>query len=132
MCIIIFHLFQTKADRNHIGQLEYFPPEGFPMSFFPYSKKPNFRPPLMMLKFLNPTPDVLITIQCHLLAANTDEVEEDIFGTEFQLRVLESFNLTTKATEVQKASQNDDTHTYGPTKQTDLDTNATQVRAGLL
>ena len=33
-----------------MGSLEYWQPEGFPMAFFPYEEKRNFRPPLLMLR----------------------------------------------------------------------------------
>ena len=74
----------------------------------------------MMIKFRNPTPDVLINVRCRLLAPNTDQEPEDVFMAEFQLRIIENLNITTMLDE-----DHDHVHLYGPTKPTDFDFNTT-------
>lgn len=72
----------------------------------------------MMVKFMNPTPDVTITVRCRLLAPNTDQEPDDVFVTVFDLRIIENLNITS-------TTEEDTLYHYGPTKPTEFDKNAT-------
>ncbi len=81
----LYSLLQTNQDKHHMGPVEYYPPEGFPLSYFPYTQKPSFRPPLVMVQFTNPKPDVPVSIQCHVHAQNIDTIFKDMYTNTFHL-----------------------------------------------
>eukprot|EP00914_Ancora_sagittata_P001012 GHVO01002654.1.p1 GENE.GHVO01002654.1~~GHVO01002654.1.p1 ORF type:complete len:332 (+),score=41.76 GHVO01002654.1:52-996(+) len=58
------------ADIENIGNLTYYPTEGFPRFFYPYLNQEGFRSPLVMVRFENPVNGVLINVVCHAWANN--------------------------------------------------------------
>ncbi|KAG8226591.1 hypothetical protein J437_LFUL007283, partial [Ladona fulva] len=61
---------EGPADRENIGPLHYFPMQGFPGYYFPYTNTPGYLQPLVAVQFQNPTPNVLIRIECRAWAHN--------------------------------------------------------------
>lgn len=61
---------ENPADNEHIGPIQYFPNRGFPAYYFPYKNIDGYLPPLVAVYFENPTPGVLINIECRAWARN--------------------------------------------------------------
>lgn len=55
---------ETDPDKENIGSVSYTPWRGFPAYFFPYWNQLGYLQPIVMVQLKNPTPGVLINIQC--------------------------------------------------------------------
>ncbi|XP_005111041.1 sodium/potassium-transporting ATPase subunit beta-2 [Aplysia californica] len=58
------------ATRENMGQLFYFPEQGFPFKYFPFRNQQGYRSPLVFLRFENPHPGILLMITCKAYARN--------------------------------------------------------------
>ena len=68
-----------------MGDIEFFPPNGFPYYYFPYRNQEGYRQPLVFVKFRRPRNGVIIQISCKAWAKN---IENDKAGsTHFELMV---------------------------------------------
>ncbi|XP_064638471.1 sodium/potassium-transporting ATPase subunit beta-2-like [Lineus longissimus] len=61
---------QNPADIDNIGTLDYYPNDGkfgiFYSYYFPFLSQQNYQSPLVMVKFKNPSPGILIMVECKL------------------------------------------------------------------
>ena len=55
---------ESDPDKENIGSVSYTPWRGFPAHFFPYWNQLGYLQPIVMVQLKNPTPGVLINIQC--------------------------------------------------------------------
>ena len=55
---------EGDPDKENIGVVSYTPWRGFPAHFFPYFNQLGYLQPVVMVQLKNPTPGVLISIQC--------------------------------------------------------------------
>jgi len=55
---------ENDADKENIGSVSYTPWRGFPAYFYPYYNQLGYLQPVVMVQLKNPTPGVLINIQC--------------------------------------------------------------------
>ena len=61
---------ENPADQEYLPDIKMTPFHGFPAYYFPYTKTPGYRSPLIGVMFWNPEPNVLINIECRLWAKN--------------------------------------------------------------
>jgi sodium/potassium-transporting ATPase subunit beta len=61
---------EKPVDRENSRDFKYFPSQGFPSFYFPYTNTKNYLSPLVAVQVLNPTPNVIISIECRAWAAN--------------------------------------------------------------
>jgi len=76
---------ETDADKEIMGTVSYHPFHGFPGYFFPYSNQIGYLSPLVMLQLKNPTPAVLMMIQCTVWAKNIDHNSPGAGHVHFEL-----------------------------------------------
>ena len=53
-----------------MGELTYFPTDGFPHYYFPYLAQQNYMSPLVMIQFNRPELGVLLMIECRAYDEN--------------------------------------------------------------
>ena len=61
---------EDPMDDENMGPLEYFPPHGFPMYYYPYLNQEGYRQPLVFVKFRRPKNGVVINVWCRAWAQN--------------------------------------------------------------
>lgn len=59
---------ELDADKENIGTISYTPWRGFPAYFFPYWNQLGYLQPIVMVQLKEPTPGVLINIECEAWA----------------------------------------------------------------
>lgn len=63
---------ESPIDREMLGSLDadrgvkYFPDQGFPDYYFPYTNQANYKSPLIAVRFIKPSPNILINILCKI------------------------------------------------------------------
>jgi len=65
---------ENPADVEYVGPIEMYPHRGFDAVYFPYRHVAGYMNPLVAVVFTNPTPHVLINIQCRAWAKNIKHV----------------------------------------------------------
>lgn len=55
---------ESDPDKENIGTVSYTPWRGFPAFFFPYWNQLGYLQPVVMVQLKNPTPGVLVNIEC--------------------------------------------------------------------
>merc|ERR1712117_99261 len=68
---------EGDPDKENIGSVSYTPWRGFPAYFLPYWNQLGYLQPIVMVQLKNPTPGVLINIQCTAWAKG---IEHDVSG----------------------------------------------------
>ena len=63
-------------DKENIGLVSYTPWRGFPAYFFPYWNQLGYLQPIVMVQLKNPTPGVLINIECTAWAKGLEHDRE--------------------------------------------------------
>lgn len=61
---------ENPADREYIGDIKYYPYQGFPAYYFPYRNTPGYMPPIVGVELKKPQSNVLINIECRAWARN--------------------------------------------------------------
>lgn len=61
---------EHPADKEHVSQFEYLPSQGFPSYYYPYRNAPGYLSPIVAVQIRQPTPNVLINIECRSWAKN--------------------------------------------------------------
>lgn len=61
---------ENDADRENIGPVTYTPFRGFPGYFFPYRNQRGYLSPVVMVQLKNPTPAILMNLECTAWARN--------------------------------------------------------------
>ena len=79
---------ENAPDKEAIGTVSYTPWRGFPGYFFPYYNQLGYLQPIVMVQLKNPTPAVLINIECTAWA----KVETEN-GKAIRLEIDENPNL---------------------------------------
>ena len=69
---------QNPADKDNIGEIKYYPQQGFPLEYYPYKKQENYRSPLVFVQFTNPKSHIGLMIECKAYAKNIriDQMEK--------------------------------------------------------
>lgn len=62
--------FQNPSDQENIGNVAYYPPEGFHFKYFPFLNQQGYRQPIMFAQFTNVTNGVVIMIRCRAYSKN--------------------------------------------------------------
>lgn len=63
-------MFQTATDKDNLGDVVYYPPNGFHFKYFPYRNQQGYRSPLVFVRFDNPNPAQLLMVTCKVFAKN--------------------------------------------------------------
>jgi len=80
---------ENYGDKDNIGELKFFPEDGFISSFFPYTNKKNYQQPLVMVQFTKLTPNVPIQVWCKIWADGVYHHKNDKAGsTHFEIMKL--------------------------------------------
>jgi len=63
---------QNPADIENIGEIVYYPSQGFSANFFPYLNQPGYLSPVVFMQLKNPREGVMIAIECRAYAMNIE------------------------------------------------------------
>eukprot|EP00745_Piridium_sociabile_P006248 TRINITY_DN140246_c0_g1_i1.p1 TRINITY_DN140246_c0_g1~~TRINITY_DN140246_c0_g1_i1.p1 ORF type:complete len:299 (+),score=51.49 TRINITY_DN140246_c0_g1_i1:82-978(+) len=79
---------ENPADRDNIGEIRYFPDQGFHHYYYPFTNQPGYMSPMIFVKFMNPPKNIALMIECRALAPNIhyDRTEKE-GGVHFELLV---------------------------------------------
>ncbi|XP_076436088.1 sodium/potassium-transporting ATPase subunit beta-like [Babylonia areolata] len=79
---------ENPADRDNIGNITYYPEQGFRHYYYPFTNQPDYMSPLVFVKFLNPPKNIALMVECRALAPNIryDRTEKE-GGVHFELLV---------------------------------------------
>lgn len=61
---------ENPSDKDNLGDILYYPPNGFHFKYFPYRNQQGYRSPLVFVRFDNPNPAQLYMITCKVYAKN--------------------------------------------------------------
>ena len=64
-----------------MGEVEYYPPGGFPFKYFPFRNQQGYRSPLVFARFVNPTASTLVMVECRAYARNLRRNSVERAGT---------------------------------------------------
>lgn len=79
---------ETAADRENMGSIVYFPPNGFHFKYFPFRNQQGYRSPLVFVRFEDPHPGMLLMITCKAWARNLQHDFNEMTGmVHFELLV---------------------------------------------
>ncbi|KAG1686100.1 Sodium/potassium-transporting ATPase subunit beta-2 [Nymphon striatum] len=79
---------ENAADKENIGQMNYFPSAGLPNNFYPFNNQEKYEVPFVFVHFTNPTKGVLINIECRAWAKNIQvNRAERLGGVHFELLI---------------------------------------------
>jgi len=54
----------NSADKERLSKIEYWPKQGFSAEYYPYLNQKDYLSPFVLVKFNNPSKDVVINIEC--------------------------------------------------------------------
>lgn len=81
-------ILQFAADKDNIGTVKIYPPDGLPFSFYPYLNQPGYLAPIAMAQFENLRPGTVILVWCKAWADNIYHDRADQAGSvRFELLV---------------------------------------------
>lgn len=66
---------EYPADKDNVGEVTYYPNDGYPLYFYPYLGQHGYVSPLVFVKLQNPKPGVLIQILCQ--PANVANIKQN-------------------------------------------------------
>jgi sodium/potassium-transporting ATPase subunit beta len=79
---------ENDGDIDNLGQVEFYPNDGFPFQYYPYRNAQFYRAPLVFVKFPNVQPGVVIQVWCKLWEKNIKHHKNDKGGSvHFELLV---------------------------------------------
>jgi sodium/potassium-transporting ATPase subunit beta len=61
---------ETAADEEYLGPIEYWPFQGFPVEYFPYTNQKGYLSPFVFIKLNRPKKGTVINIECTAHARN--------------------------------------------------------------
>lgn len=61
---------EEGMDKELLGPIDYFPKQGFPQYFYPYTNRRGYVSPLVAVKFLRPKVNQIINVECRAWAKN--------------------------------------------------------------
>lgn len=71
---------ENPADKENIGPITYSPLQGFPAYHFPYLRTPGYLSPFVAVQLKQPSPGVLVNIECKAWAKNIRHNRMDRIG----------------------------------------------------
>ncbi|CAL4245963.1 unnamed protein product, partial [Meganyctiphanes norvegica] len=71
---------KNPADEKYIGEIVYKPWQGFPAYYFPYMNTPGYLPPIVVVRFVAPTFNVVIQVECKVYAKNIKHKRQEGLG----------------------------------------------------
>jgi sodium/potassium-transporting ATPase subunit beta len=72
---------ENPADVENMGPIEFFPPTGYPIQYYPYLNQRGYRQPLIFAKFKKPKNGVIMQIWCKAWAKNILHHRNDKAGS---------------------------------------------------
>lgn len=77
---------ENPADVDNIGEIQYYPEQGFRHYYYPFINQKNYMSPLVFVKFMNPPKNIALMVECRALAPNIyyDKAEKE-GGVHFEL-----------------------------------------------
>lgn len=72
---------ENPIDAENMGPVQFWPPEGFPIYYYPYQNQEGYRAPIVMVKFMKPTNGVVINVWCKAWAHNIKHHRQDAQGS---------------------------------------------------
>lgn len=79
---------ENPGDAENMGPVKFFPPNGFPIKYYPYRNQLGYRQPIVFAKFMHPMEGVVMQIWCKAWAANIMHHKNDKAGSiHFELMV---------------------------------------------
>jgi len=69
-----------NPDKEHIGKVDYIPPEGIDGRFYPYAVMDNYHQPIAMVKFNSLPKNRLVMVECRAYAKNIEQETESRLG----------------------------------------------------
>ena len=84
----LFCLLQNPGDAENMGPVEFYPPNGMPIHYYPYLNQRGYRQPIVFAKFRAPKEGVVMQIWCKAWASNIMHHKNDKAGSiHFELLV---------------------------------------------
>lgn len=81
-CLLSSFHYQNPADKENIGTVEYFPPDGgIEFKYFPFTNQPGYLSPFVFVHFQKPAYGVLINVECKAWAKNIKHDRMDREGS---------------------------------------------------
>ena len=82
----LFVYLQNPADVDNIGKISYYPQQGYPFYYYPFTNQKGYRSPLVFVKFHNPSKHLALMVECRALAPNIAyDKQEKEGGVHFEL-----------------------------------------------
>ncbi|KAH9424409.1 sodium/potassium-transporting ATPase subunit beta-like [Dermatophagoides pteronyssinus] len=79
---------ENAADKENVGEIEYYPQQGIEFKYFPFTNQPGYLSPFVFVHFKKPQPGVLINVECKAWAHNIKHNRMDREGSvHFELLV---------------------------------------------
>lgn len=79
---------ENPGDKENMGPVEFYPPEGLPIQYYPYLNQRGYRQPIVFAKFARPKEGVVMQIWCKAWASNIYHHKNDKAGSiHFELLV---------------------------------------------
>lgn len=81
---------ENPADKDNLPKdsIKYYPQQGFPLAYYPYTKQKNYRSPLVFVQFEKVTPNIGLMVECKAFAKNIRVDQTDKEGSvHFELLV---------------------------------------------
>jgi sodium/potassium-transporting ATPase subunit beta len=79
---------ENPGDEENMGPVDFFPPTGFPIKYYPYMNQRGYRQPIVFAKFKKPREGVVMQIWCKAWAENIMHHKNDKAGSiHFELLV---------------------------------------------
>ncbi|XP_069690315.1 sodium/potassium-transporting ATPase subunit beta-2-like [Periplaneta americana] len=71
---------EKRPDKENQGEIEYFPHQGFPGYYYPFTRQQNYLSPLIALHFKSIKKNVIVKIECRAWAHNIGYSRRDQIG----------------------------------------------------
>lgn len=82
---------QHDPDKEHVGEIEYFPAGGIETKYYPFLNQPGYQSPYVMVHFKSPKLNTLIYVECKAWAENVEHERYSRKGmTSFELFIEKS------------------------------------------
>jgi len=72
---------ENPADAENMGEIEFYPPTGLPIQYYPYINQRGYRQPVVFAKFAKPKNGVIMQIWCKAWAKNIMHHKNDKAGS---------------------------------------------------
>jgi sodium/potassium-transporting ATPase subunit beta len=72
---------ENDADKDNLGEVQFFPSRGFSFDYYPYTNANDYRPPLVFAKLANAKKGVMIQVWCKLWVSNIKHHKNDKGGS---------------------------------------------------